>query len=206
MISPRRVTWACLFALGVVVSALAVPSLSLAQTPIAAPVIGRVSPGDGSLAIEWTAPAGVTGITAYDLRYIETSADESVDANWTEVEDVWTSSGDLEYTLDGLDNLVLYDVQVRAVTTTDGIWSGTSTGTPRIPAPTIATVSVGDGALTVAWSAPIVAATTVIGTHDLRYIETAASDKSDSEWTIVLGFWTEGALNGVLAGLTNGTG
>ena len=206
MISPRRVTWACLFALGVVVSALAVPSLSLAQTPIAAPVIGRVSPGDGSLAIEWTAPAGVTGITAYDLRYIETSADESVDANWTEVEDVWTSSGDLEYTLDGLDNLVLYDVQVRAVTTTDGIWSGTPTGTPRIPAPTIATVSVGDGALTVAWSTPVVAATTVIGTHDLRYIETAASDKSDSEWTIVLGFWTEGALNGVLAGLTNGTG
>ena len=59
-----------------------------AQTPVAAPTIESVTPGDGRLTIEWTAPAGVTGIAAYDLRYIETSADETVDANWTEVEDI----------------------------------------------------------------------------------------------------------------------
>ena len=126
--------------LGVLVSALAVPSLSFAQTPIAAPVIGTVSPGDGSLTIEWTAPAGVTGITAYDLRHIETSADESVDANWTEVEEFW-NSGSLYGVLSGLTNGTGYDVQVRAVSDTDGAWSSTSTGTPAEHGGTTATAT-----------------------------------------------------------------
>ena len=81
----------------------------------------------------WSAPAGATGITAYDVRHIETSADETDDANWTLVDDAWTS-GTLEYTITMLDNGAQYDVQVRAVNSTgDGTWSDTKTGTPAAP-------------------------------------------------------------------------
>ncbi len=179
----------------------------LAQTPIAAPTIDSVTPDDGQLTIGWTAPAGVTGITAYDLRHIRSDAADKADVYWTEVPDVWTTgAGDLTYTLADLQNAVGYDVQLRTVTTTDGAWSGTSTGTPQITGPRITSVAVGDGALTVVWSAPAVAATTVISTYDVRYIESSAADKADANWTVVEEFWTSGSLAGVLAGLTNGTG
>ena len=134
---------------------LAAPGRILAQVP-AAPIIDSVTSGDGSLTITWTAPAGITGISAYDLRYIKASADETIDANWTEVEDVWAGSGDLVYMLEGLDNGVGYDLQMRTVTTDDGPWSATSTGTPQIPAPdapdAVNVYSYGTGHLEVRWS------------------------------------------------------
>ena len=149
----------------------------------------------------------MTGITAYDLRYILTSADETVDDNWTEMQDVWTTgSGDLAYTLDGLTNGAGYDVQMRTVTTADGAWSATSTGTPQIPAPTITSVVAGDGALTVAWTAPTVASGTTISSYDVRYIETSADETVEGNWTEVEDIWSSGPLHYVLAGLTNGTG
>ena len=107
------------------------PGGVLAQTQVAQPTIGAVTPGDGRLSIAWTAPQGVTGTTAYDLRHIRSDAADKADSNWTVLEDVWTAgSGDLTYTLEDLDNGVGYDVQMRAVTTTDGAWSATATGTP----------------------------------------------------------------------------
>ena len=176
-----------------------------AQTPVAAPTIESITPADGSLSVAWTAPTGVTGISAYDLRHIRSDAPDKADADWTEIEDIWTSgSGDLTYTLGGLDNGVGYDVQLRTVTTTDGAWSGTSTGTPRIPGPVITSVVTGDGALTVVWTAP--AGVTGITAYDLRYIATADDETSDANWTVVAGFWASGGLQGVLAGLTNTTG
>ena len=178
----------------------------LAQVQVAPPTINSVTPGEGKLSIGWTAPPGVTGITAYDPRYIETSADETVDGNWTKIEDVWTGSGDLEYGLGDLDNGVGYDVQMRTVTTTDGAWSGTSTGMPQIPGPAITSVIKGDGALTVVWAEPAVAATTAIDSYDLRHIKTSEDETVDANWTVVEKFWTSGSLHGVLAGLTNGTG
>ena len=197
--------WLPLIAICLVLSLIVRTEELLAQTLIAAPTINSVTPGDGRLTIGWSAPAGVTGITAYDLHYIETSADETVDSNWTKVEDVWTGSGDLEYGLGGLDNGVGYDVQMRTVTTTDGAWSGTSNGTPQITGPAITSVITGDGALTVVWTAPAVAATTAIDAYDLRYIETSADETVDGNWTVLEEFWISGSLHGVLAGLTNGT-
>ena len=202
---PFLLKWLPLIAICVVLCLLVGPGRILAQTPIAAPTIDSVTPGDGRLTIGWTAPPGVTGITAYDLRYIKTSADETLEGNWTKVEDVWTGSGDLEYTLGGLDNGVGYDVQMRTVTTNDGAWSGTSTGTPRIPGPAITSVITGDKALTVVWTAPAVAATTAIDAYDLRHIETSEDETVDTNWTVVEEFWTSGSLRGVLAGLTNGS-
>ena len=73
---------------------------------------------------------GGGNITAYDLRYIETSADGTVDANWTVRDDAWRS-GDLRYVIRSLTNATQYDVQVRAVNSAgDGEWSATETGTP----------------------------------------------------------------------------
>ena len=110
-----------------------------------APSIEEVSVGTGTLAgslvVEWSAPssAGGLAITAYDLRYIETSADETVDSNWTVVEDVWTTGGGaLQYTLTGLTVDTEYDLQVRAVNAVgDGPWSATVTERQprRAPAP-----------------------------------------------------------------------
>ena len=110
--------WLPLIAICVVLFLIAWPGVILAQTQVASPTIDSVTPGDSKLSIVWTAPTGVTGITAYDLRHIRSDAADKADANWTVLDDVWPSgSGDLAYTLGDLDNGVGYDVQMRAVAT-----------------------------------------------------------------------------------------
>ena len=109
------------------------------------PIISAVTPGAGFLTVAWSATAGTGGpaVSAYDLRYIQTSADETVDANWTVVDNAWTiGSGALSYRISGLSNGTQYDLQVRAVTATgDGPWSSTATGTPALPTGASATRS-----------------------------------------------------------------
>ncbi len=94
----------------------------------AAPTISAVHAGDTALTVVWTDPSAVTGITNYDVRYILTSADETVDANWTLKENVWTDGDRLLYLITGLGNNARYDVQVRVKTDTNGAWSGTTEG------------------------------------------------------------------------------
>ncbi len=103
-----------------------------ANTPPPPPSITSLTRGDRTLAVVWTAPANTGGgvITAYDVRYIETSEDETDDANWTVRDNAWRS-GDLRYVISSLTNATQYDVQVRAVNSAgDGEWSDTETGTP----------------------------------------------------------------------------
>ena len=107
-------------------------SATSVQTPgVGTATIDSVSVGDGALTVSWSGPphAARANVESYDLRYIETSADETVDANWTSVVSVWTG-GPLHYVLAGLTNGTGYDVQVRAVTSTTGSWSTLSSGTP----------------------------------------------------------------------------
>ena len=105
-----------------------------ALSPPDAPTIGSVTPELDSLTISWAPPLndGGSDITAYDLRHIETDGDETVDSNWTVVEDVWTPGrGALGYRLTGLTGGIQYDIQVRAVNAEgDSPWSETVTGTP----------------------------------------------------------------------------
>ena len=105
-----------------------------------APTLASLTPGYDSLAVAWTAPTnpGASAVTGYDVRYIETTADETVEANWTEVDIGWTAGGALAYTLSSLD-IVGYDVQVRAINAQgDGVWSSTLAGTPLSEAPSFA--------------------------------------------------------------------
>ena len=108
----------------------AVP-LAGAQTPDDAAAIDTLGLGDTALTVEWSVPAGLDAadITAYDIRYIPTSDDESVDANWTVEHGAWTA-GPLYYLIDGLANGTSYDVQVRAVAATTRPWSQSVSATP----------------------------------------------------------------------------
>ena len=56
---------------------------------IEAPSISSITAGDEALTVYWRAPGNIddADITAYDLRYIETTASDKSDANWTEAED-----------------------------------------------------------------------------------------------------------------------
>ena len=51
------------------------------------PDIDNVTPGGGTLEIDWKAPTdtGETAITSYDLRYIREDATDKSDDNWSEV-------------------------------------------------------------------------------------------------------------------------
>ncbi|WP_420626091.1 fibronectin type III domain-containing protein [Candidatus Poriferisodalis sp.] len=182
-----------------------------AQTGPSMPFIDAAIPGDRALSIAWTAPVrdGGFDITSYDLRYIRSDAPDKADDNWTVNSSVWTS-GALKHTRRGLTNGVNYDVQVRAVTVAGaGPWSGTRSGTPRTTpgAPTIDSVTPGDQALTVAWSAPDDTGGSPITDYDLRYIRSDAPNKSDDDnWTVNSSVWSSGALKHTLGSLTSGVG
>ena len=109
---------------------------SLPGAPLGLAATGNALSG---LELSWSEPASHGGltVTSYDLRYIETSADETADSNWTVVEDVWTIvDGALQYTPSGLTAGTQYDLQVRAVNGLGaGPWSSTAAGMP-IPLPT----------------------------------------------------------------------
>ena len=104
--------------------------------PGAPTITTPITAGTGSLTVAWSAPSDDGGavVTAYDLRYIQTSADETADSNWTVLEDVWTTGPDpLEYTITGLTDGTQYDVQLRAVNSAGtGPWSATATGATTV--------------------------------------------------------------------------
>ncbi len=105
------------------------------ESPPDAPTVDSVTPGVGDLTAAWSAPeeTGSGPVSAYDLRYIQTAADETVGSSWTVEEDVWNAEtgGSLEYVISSLVGGVRYDVQVRAVNRAGaGPWSDTVTGTP----------------------------------------------------------------------------
>ena len=116
-----------------------------AQSAPGAPATVSLGPGAGTLTVLWTPPADTGGpaVTAYDLRHIPTAADETVDAGWTVIEDVWvTGGGALSHRLGDLEDGVGFDVQVRAVNAEgDGPWSATAAGTTADHGGTTATAT-----------------------------------------------------------------
>ena len=94
---------------------------SVPNTP-SGPSVTGATPDEDALTITWEEPTytGSSTITAYDVRYRETST-----TDWTEEDNAWqTGGGALEYTISGLTSNTEYDVQVRAVNANgDGAWS-----------------------------------------------------------------------------------
>ena len=177
------------------------------KTVTDAPTIDLITPGDGALAVSWSAPSdtGGSAITSYDVRHIRSDALDKADDSWTVRDSIWTS-GDLEYTLSGLTNGVGYDVQVRAVNDAgDGPWSAIATDTPRTTpgAPTIDVIIPGNYALSITWSAPADDGGSAITSYDLRYIRSDATDKADDNWTVREDIWSSGLLQ---YGLNESTG
>ena len=84
-----------------------------------APDVSSVTPGRGSLAVQWTAPEDTSNseIVSYDLRYKRSEDNAEVVANWAIFRDVWTSTGggNLVWAATGLTGGTQYDVQARAV-------------------------------------------------------------------------------------------
>ena len=189
------------------------PAATEAEAPGAPTITGVVS-GNKAVTVFWAAPDddGAAEITAYDLRYVETSADETVEANWTVTEDVWTSGGGAyEYELGGLETGVGYDVEIRAVNRVgDGAWSATAMQAPReVPgAPTIDSVTAGPQALTVGWATPEVTGGSAITSYDVRHILSDAADKAAANWTVESSEWTPGSddLRYTITGLEGGAG
>ena len=101
-----------------------------AQQPPGAPTIGSVTAGTNTLTVSWSAPAesGGTPITAYDLQYIRTDDDETDPANWTPLDNAWTTTtgGTLQHVVGDLLDGLSYDLQVRARNSEgSGDWSDT---------------------------------------------------------------------------------
>ena len=176
-------------------------------TPLA-PGIDEVFPASGGFTVTWKAPddTGQSDISRYDVRHIlssATDADKADDTKWTE--ENAGNPGTLQYTASGLTADVQYDVQVRAVTSEgDGLWSETETVTPLTDeAPTIETITPGNGTLTAAWTAPTNTALGTVTSYDLRY----GRGSAPSSWTTVDDAWTSGTLEYVVEPyplLTNG--
>ena len=144
-----------------------------------------------ALTVAWLAPseAGGSAITAYDVRHIETDADETVDSGWTVVEGAWTAEtgGDLEYTITGLTDGTQYDVQVRAVNDSGaGLWSESAVAAPRT-SPCVSGGAVADGAdhprLARDCEALLEARDTLAGTATLNW----SADRPITEWDGIRG-------------------
>ena len=141
-----------------------------------------VSSTFNSLTVEWNAPEN-TGpeITAYDVRYILASEDETDDANWIVVEDAWeTDGGDLSYTIGSLSPNTSYEVQVRAESD-EGIsdWSDAVSGTTLVTVPGAPTdlIATSGFLVTLSWIAPADEGGSPITRYEYR-----ASDDDGTTW------------------------
>ncbi|MFI0460731.1 MAG: beta strand repeat-containing protein [Ilumatobacteraceae bacterium] len=122
------------------------------STPPSAPTINSVLAGDAKVTVAWTAgSAGTSAITDYVVQYSINSG-----TSWTTFIDPVSTATQMEVT--GLNNYVAHTFRVVAVSAVGaGSYSTASqAATPvgvRPDAPTIASVSAGDGQVTVVWTA-----------------------------------------------------
>ena len=176
---------------------------TLTVTVPGAPRIDSVTSGDGSLTVNWNPPVsnGGSAITGYRVEWKLTSAAST--SVWPGTADKGAS--DRSHELIGLTNGTLYDVRVRAVNSAGNSLWATDSATPAAPvtvpgAPTMDSVTSGDGTLTVNWSPPASDGGSAITAYRV-------------EWKLHTISWTEAsgtdlgatARSHQITGLTNGT-
>ena len=174
------------------------------------PDIDAITPGGGTLAIEWEAPTdpGETAITSYDLRYIREDATDKSDGNWSVETGVGTPSN-RSHTITGLRGGVRYEFQLRANNDSGyGPWSqlGADEPTTVVPsAPSITNVTRGDRTLAIVWSAPSDTGGAPTTAYDVGYILTSEDETVDANWTVRDNAWRRGDLQYTITSLTNTT-
>ena len=146
----------------------------------------NVEPGDGTLAVSWSAVPGADGYTVQWRSGSEAYAESRQQTEST-----------LSVAIDGLTNGTAYDVRVRASNAGgDSPWSEKSSGTPQVAAPARPGrpgVEPGDGTLAVSWAA-------VPGADGYT-----VQWRSGSEAYAESRQQTESTLSVAIDGLTNGT-
>ena len=159
--------------------------------PLDAPTITTpITAGADSLTVAWSASLddGGSPVAAYDLRYIRTDADETVDTNWTVLEEVWAAGdGSLQYIITGLTGGTQYDVQMRGVSPVgSAVWSATAIGTtappviPGAPRGLTAGVAVDEPRVDLSWTAPVSSGGAPITGYELE-----SSDDGSDPWVKV---------------------
>ena len=158
-------------------------------------------PGFDPAVTEYTAVAGPMQVTVTPIggpgvtfKYLDGDDGELVDAD-DMLDDHQVDLGDTDVT-----------IKVRVISA-DG--RATHTYTIRVSragmpdAPAISSITAGAASMQVAWTSPGNTGGAPIVSYDLRYIETNAPTKSDTDWTVAPRAST-GALTGVVRGLTAG--
>ena len=128
----------------------ATPYAEGASAPGAPTNVSAAAGNDGSITVSWKAPTddGGAAITGYEVDVTYTSEDESVGT--TEAVDADVTS----CTIEGLTGGVTYTVTVTAINAKGSTASDPTTVTGLPGAPTILSVTPGNGSVTVEWKAP----------------------------------------------------
>ena len=197
-------------------------SAAASETPLgkpAKPATPTLTPGNGTLLVTWKAPAdNGAAITSYDVAHCVSTADCSLDGDWTSPTSITGDPVPTTATISALNNGTTYRVRVRAVNRVgDGPWSSSASGTPslRPDAPGLPSINPGDRKFSLSWGEPsgnglaitqyIVAYRACTATDSDTSVKTC-TPPADATW----GNWAErtyGAAStaATITSLTNGT-
>ena len=178
---------------------------TVGTTPGAPTGLTTTANGQTQIDLSWTAPSDNSGANITGYR-IAVSSDGS---NWMDLV-ANTRSASTTYAHTGLMAGDTWHYRVSAINSAGtGQASDIATGTTAaagVPAsPTVTAVTAGTESLTVGWRAPSSDGGSPITAYDLRHIRSDATNKGDSNWTMVQDVWTgSGALSYEMAGLDGG--
>ena len=171
--------------------------------------------------VTWKAPAdNGSAITRYDVAHCVSTADCSIDGDWSSPGTVTGSGGEppeTTYTITSLNNGTTYRVRVRAVNDVGGAgqglgpWSSSASGTPslRPEAPAAPNINPGDRKFSLSWGEPSgngLAITQYIVGHRACTATPRDCTGANPTW----GNWAErsyaaSSTAATITGLTNGT-
>ena len=190
------------------------------ETPLgkpAKPTTPTLTPGNETLVVTWKAPAdNGSAITSYDVAHCVSTADCSLDGEWTTPTSITGDPVPTTATIASLNNGTTYRVRVRAVNSVgNGPWSSSATGAPslRPDAPALPSINPGDRKFSLSWNEPS-GNGLAISQYLVAYRACTATDSDTAVKTCdtnpTWGNWAErnyGAAStaATITGLTNGT-